>query len=68
MAAQNKKKKSDVQIVIVKPADAQLPTAELVADKEHLEERLFEELTERADAVDRVLMAKGDPEYDLSSG
>jgi len=68
MTGQNKKNKSGVKIVQAKPAVNAPAIDELVADKKSDEERFFEELTQHADAVDRVLMEKGEPEYDLTSG
>ena len=44
------------------------PTDELKADQQRGEAQLLAEITRRADAVDRVLMQKGEPEYDVTSG
>jgi hypothetical protein len=39
-----------------------------VSEKEAQKERLFVELQQRADAVDKVMTKNGPPEFDLTSG
>ena len=68
MSRQNKKKKSVLQTEKSMLAAPLSPTDELKADQQRGEAQLLAEITRRADAVDRVLMQKGEPEYDVTSG
>lgn len=43
-------------------------TDELMSDKDEQEAKLFAELQEQADAVDKVMTRNGPPEHDWTSG